>query len=136
MRRRYGSMGKKPGYSDNKENKTIQSNLPNMAISDEAVKARTGKVWKQWFSILDSAGAKKMGHQDIVSYVADNYPKTSDWYQEMIAVTYEQDRGLRLKHQNPEGFQVSVSKTIYLPATRLFDSIADDEFRIGWVKQK
>jgi hypothetical protein len=27
-------------------------------MSDEAVKARTGKVWAEWFEILDQAGAK------------------------------------------------------------------------------
>ena len=34
-------------------------------MSDEAVKAKTGKVWKEWFTILDKAGAKKMTHQEI-----------------------------------------------------------------------
>ena len=31
-------------------------------MSDEAVKAKTGKTWKQWFAILDKAGAKQMTH--------------------------------------------------------------------------
>ena len=31
--------------------------------SDEAVKAKTGKVWAEWFKILDKAGAKKMAAQ-------------------------------------------------------------------------
>ena len=35
-------------------------------MSDEAVKAKTGKKWDQWFPILDKAGAKEMSHQDIV----------------------------------------------------------------------
>ena len=29
-------------------------------MSDEAVKAKTGKSWKEWFALLDKAGAKKM----------------------------------------------------------------------------
>jgi hypothetical protein len=32
-------------------------------MSDEAVKARTGKVWAEWFEILDKAGATKWQHQ-------------------------------------------------------------------------
>ena len=38
-------------------------------MSDEAVKAKTGKTWKEWFAALDKAGATKMGHQDIVKYL-------------------------------------------------------------------
>ena len=36
--------------------KTAAVTSPRM--SDEAVKAKTGKVWKEWFAILDLAGAK------------------------------------------------------------------------------
>jgi len=32
-------------------------------MSDDAVKAKTGKTWKQWFTILDKAGAKKFDPQ-------------------------------------------------------------------------
>ena len=35
-------------------------------MSDEAVKAKTGKTWKEWFAILDQAGAIKLTHQEIV----------------------------------------------------------------------
>jgi hypothetical protein len=38
-------------------------------MSDEAVKAKTGKAWKEWFAILDKAGANKMNHQEIVKYL-------------------------------------------------------------------
>ena len=33
--------------------------------SDEAVKAKSGKTWAQWFKILDKAGAKKWAHREI-----------------------------------------------------------------------
>jgi hypothetical protein len=36
-------------------------------MSDEAVKSKTGKTWKEWFAILDKAGASKMSHQEIVN---------------------------------------------------------------------
>jgi hypothetical protein len=35
--------------------------MPNIkpTMSDDAVKAKTGKVWSEWFRILDAAGAKR-----------------------------------------------------------------------------
>ena len=29
-------------------------------ISDEAVRAKTGRTWGEWFAILDGAGARKL----------------------------------------------------------------------------
>ena len=43
---------------------TTKSQKPRM--SDDAVQAKTGKNWSQWFAILDKAGAKEMSHQEIV----------------------------------------------------------------------
>ena len=39
-------------------------------MSDEAVKAKTGKAWKEWFAILDKAGASKLSHPEIVKYLS------------------------------------------------------------------
>ncbi len=47
--------------------KALEGTAPRM--SDEAVKAKTGKTWKEWFAILDKAGARKLSHQDIVKYL-------------------------------------------------------------------
>ena len=46
---------------------TTKTQSPRM--SDEAVKAKTGKKWDQWFAILDKAGAKEMSHKDIVKFL-------------------------------------------------------------------
>jgi len=45
-------------------NKTSVAKGPRM--SDAAVQAKTGKNWKEWFSLLDKAGARKLTHQEIV----------------------------------------------------------------------
>lgn len=49
------------------------SNTKAAGMSDAAVEARTDKNWKQWFSILDAAGAKKMNHREIVAYLATKF---------------------------------------------------------------
>ncbi|MBA3255453.1 MAG: DUF4287 domain-containing protein [Pyrinomonadaceae bacterium] len=51
-------------------------------MRDEAVKAKTGKKWNQWFAILDKAGAKKMTHQEIVKFLNSQHdlgPWWSKW---------------------------------------------------------
>jgi hypothetical protein len=63
-------------------------------MSDEAVEAKTGKNWSRWFKHLDAAGAKKMTHQEIVAHLHDQYD-VRPWWQQMVAVTYEQACGLR-----------------------------------------
>ena len=32
-------------------------------VSDDAVKAKTGKKWDEWFKVLDKAGARMMDHR-------------------------------------------------------------------------
>jgi uncharacterized protein YndB with AHSA1/START domain len=101
-------------------------------VSDEAVRAKTGKDWQGWFEILDTAGAKEMSHKQIVAYLVNNY-SIEPWWQQTIAVTYEQARGLRQKHEKPEGFQISRSKTISLPVEKLYTAWLDDDLRQKWL---
>ena len=63
-------------------------------MSDAAVQASTGKIWKEWFAILDKAGARKMDHKQIVAYLVKHH-KVGPWWQQMVTVIYEQARGLR-----------------------------------------
>jgi len=58
--------------------------------------------------VLDKAGAKKMTHQEIVRYLNSEHA-AGQWWQQMVTVTYEQQRGLRDKHERPSGYQISVS---------------------------
>src|SRR5437867_3880146 len=97
-------------------------------MSDEAVKSKTGKTWKDWFAFLDKAGARKMSHQEIVSYLSAKQ-HVGPWWQQMVTVTYEQASGLRDKHQRPEGYQISVSRTLNAPVTKLFKSFANEKAR-------
>ncbi len=101
-------------------------------MSDEAVQAKTGKTWKEWFSILDKAGAKKMSHQEIVKYLHTN-EGVGPWWQQMVTVTYEQARGLRELHQKPAGFEISVSRTVNVPIAKLYKSFANEKDRTAWL---
>jgi hypothetical protein len=103
-------------------------------MSDEAVKAKTGKTWKEWFAILDKAGAKKMTHPEIARYL-NSEQGLPPWWQQMVTVTYEQARGRREKHQRPDGFEINISRTIKAPLAKLFKSVANDQARLTWLPE-
>lgn len=103
-------------------------------MSDDAVKAKTGKTWKQWFAILDKAGAKKLSHPEIVKHLNDEHG-VGPWWRQMVTVTYEQSRGLRKQHQGPDGFQISVSRTVAVPIANLYKAFETEKSRNRWLKE-
>jgi uncharacterized protein YndB with AHSA1/START domain len=102
------------------------------AISEKSIALRTGKSWAQWFRILDSAGAKDLDHKQIVSVLKSRY-RLSPWWQQMVSVEYERERGLREKHQTTSGFRAQVSRTIGAPLEHAFDARQDGTLRRSWL---
>src|SRR5215467_13039500 len=101
--------------------------------SDEAVKAKTGKVWAEWFKILDKAGAKKMPHKEIALYLYEKQ-KLPAWWCQMVAVGYEQERGLRQKFQKCDGeFSASRSRTMAAPLAKAYAAWTDEKLRNRWL---
>ncbi len=103
-------------------------------LSDEAVKAKTGKKWDQWFAILDKAGAREMSHKDIVKFLNSKHD-VGPWWQQMVTVTYEQARGLREQHEKPGGYQISVSRTVNAPLGNLYKAVASEKSRSRWLSE-
>jgi hypothetical protein len=100
-------------------------------ISSDAVQAKTGKGWTEWFAILDKAGAAKWTHKEIATFL--HQQKCGDWWSQMVTVGYEQARGLRVKHQTAEGFTAGASKTIAAPIATLFRAWTDAKSRAEWL---
>jgi uncharacterized protein YndB with AHSA1/START domain len=101
-------------------------------ISSAAVEKATGKTWTQWLRVLDKAGAGSMPHKEIALYLAERHG-VGDWWSQMVTVGYEQARGLRQKHQKPDGFEVSSSKTVNAPVADLFAAFQDPRRRVKWL---
>jgi hypothetical protein len=101
-------------------------------MSDEAVKSKTGKTWSRWFKHLDAAGGKKMTHQEIVAHLRDKHDVRS-WWQQMVAVTYEQARGLRDVGEKPSGYEISISRTVDAPVGKAFKAWTDEKTRKKWL---
>lgn len=101
-------------------------------ISSDAVARATGKGWDEWLSILDGQGASALPHAGIVQLLHET-PGVGEWWSQMITVGYEQARGLRLKHQKPDGFQISVSKTINASVAHAFAACDSPARRRRWL---
>ena len=104
-------------------------------MSDEAAKAKTGKTWNEWFTILDKAGGKKMTHKEIVKYLSGEQG-VGPWWQQMVTAAYEQRSGLRAEHQKPDGYEISVSRTVKAPLTTLYKAFGNEKRRKQWLPEE
>ena len=105
---------------------------PELPIGDEAVLAKTGRHWEEWFAVLDAAGAQTKPHPEIVAILSDQHG-VGPWWRQMVTVGYEQARGLREAHETTAGFQMSASKTIAVPVSRLYEAFTNTRGRGRWL---
>lgn len=75
-----------------------------------------------------------MTHQEIAKHL-NSVHGVGPWWTQMVAVTYEQERGLRDKHQKPDGYEISVSRTINSSLSTTFKSVAEEKARNSWLGQ-
>ncbi len=101
-------------------------------ISDDAVRNATGRGWDDWFRLLDSAGAADCTHREIVALVR-GISGPGAWWEQMVAVSYEQIRGMRDKHQKSDGYQISTSRTIDVPIASAWEAWNQSRIRLRWL---
>jgi uncharacterized protein YndB with AHSA1/START domain len=104
-------------------------------MSDDAVKAKTGKTWTEWFAIINKAGGKKMTHQEIVKFLNSEHG-VGPWWQQMVTVTYEQQTGRRVEHQKPDGYEISISRTMKAPVSKLYAAFGNEKARATWLPEE
>lgn len=106
------------------------------AISDAAVKAKTGKGWKSWFSILDRWNAGEKGHTATAKHLHEKHG-VSSWWSQAITVRHEQDRGLRKVGERAGGsFEVSVQRTMQASPTEAFAAFTQANHLNRWFTTK
>ena len=103
-------------------------------ISDESVRAKTGRGWDEWFDELDQAGASAWKHSQIAKHILEGYGITH-WWAQTVAVAFENARGLRDKHEMPDGYQIQRQKRIDAPVERAWRAWADEELRVKWLPE-
>jgi hypothetical protein len=101
-------------------------------VSDDAVKARTGKKWKQWFKLLDQAGARMMDHREIARYVGREFELTR-WWAQTVCVGYEHNRGIRHQRQRGTTYSMDRSKTMAAPLGEVWAAWQDQAARDRWL---
>ena len=81
-------------YKKTGRNKMPEIKVGFRRISEEAVKAKTGKIWEEWFTILESWGAKEKGHTQSARHLREHY-RLSPWWAQAVTIRYEWEMGLR-----------------------------------------
>ncbi|MES2679715.1 MAG: hypothetical protein V4635_07520 [Bacteroidota bacterium] len=107
-------------------------------ITDKLVVAKTKKTIEEWFMLLDKKGAKKMSHPQIFKLVNDipGLASLGEWNQNLLTTSYEWDRGLKERGQKGKDFEISVSKTIQVPVSVLYQYVTNTVLRHKWLKEK
>lgn len=91
-------------------------------VSDERLKAATGRVRAEWHALLDAAGAAGWKHPEIARWLYETQG-VDGWWAQGITVGYEQAHGRRLPGQQADGtFSVTVTKTIAAPRSAVIDT--------------
>lgn len=107
---------------------------PEPGVSDEAIRKATGKGWQEWFAILDAWGGTSHTHGEMTAYLSREHG-VPGWWTQSVTVGYERARGMRAVHQRLDGFfEVSVSKTVPVSVTRLYDSFTKPRKRARWLE--
>lgn len=104
-------------------------------MSDDALRAKTGRTWKQWVSALDAVDAWTLPHRDIARYLKDD-AGLEPWWSQTVTVGYERIRGLRDVGQRRGGaYEANKSRTYAVPAARLYRALADVRNRRRWLDE-
>jgi uncharacterized protein YndB with AHSA1/START domain len=101
-------------------------------MSEAAIRKGTGKGWDEWFRILDEWDATSRNHTEIARHVNAKLG-VDGWWSQSVTVGYERARGMRAPNQRPEGFEVSVSKTVALPAMDAWRAFVEPARRKTWL---
>jgi hypothetical protein len=102
-------------------------------MSDEAVRAKTGRGWLQWVRALDAIDAAELRHRDIAVHLNEQHGLPG-WWAQMVTVGYERIRGLReVGQRRGGGYEASKSKTFAVPLARLYRACAVARERARWL---
>ncbi len=108
--------------------------VPVLATTDERIRERTGRGWEEWFDLLDEAGMRERPHREIARWLAraeDLDPLA--WKVQAVVGSYERARGGREVGQHPDGFRVTVTRTVAASDERVFAAFVEDAFRRRWL---
>jgi hypothetical protein len=105
---------------------------PPKSISEDKVKAATGRGWMGWFVILNNMKATELPHKNVAKQLHEKHGAPG-WWAQMIAVEYERARGGRKMNERAGGtFAVNVTKVMPVSLSKLFATATADKTRKNW----
>lgn len=110
----------------------LPARVAEPGLSEAAILKGSGKTWDDWFRILDAWDATTHNHTEIARYVNAEHG-VDGWWSQSVTVGYERARGMRAPNERPEGFGVSVSKTLALPPLEAWRAFVDPRRRTSWL---
>ena len=102
-------------------------------MRDATISKGTGRRWDDWFRVLDAWDATTKGHPAIARYLHEEHG-VNGWWAQSVTVGYEWARGLRQVHETPDGFQVSVTRTIAASADDVWRDFVEPARRNRWLE--
>ncbi len=101
-------------------------------MTDKAMLRGSGKHIGQWLELLDASRASEKKHPEIARWLVAEYG-IGGWWAQSVTVAYERARGMRAMRQRPDGYAVSVSRTINTSPDRIADAMTDAALRARWI---
>jgi uncharacterized protein YndB with AHSA1/START domain len=103
-----------------------------LLVADESMVRATGKGHAEWFALLDAWGATDHNHTEIARWLTENHG-TPGWWTQNLTVAYERARGMRARHQQADGYSISVTRTIAVDPARAMAAFTNPRERRRWV---
>lgn len=99
-------------------------------MSDEAIRANTGRGWDEWCDVIEAFDGHTDGHSAVVEHLLATHEDLTGWWAQGIAVSWERITGRRLPFQQHDGlFGVSRTRTVTVEADVLREMLLDPDGR-------
>src|SRR5687767_14890636 len=89
----------------------LESQFP---LTDDSIKAATGRTWQEWFDYLDARGGPAQGRRAINNHLYADL-KGDMWWCSTINRRYEAANGVVERDGRSKGYNVCSTKTIAAP---------------------
>ncbi len=129
---RYAAARRHVVRDDQPELQPLPPRVADPGVSEAAIAKGTGQGWDHWFRVLDAWDATSKSHTEIARFVNGEHG-VDGWWAQSVTVGYERARGMRARNERPEGFEVSVSKTLAMPAMDAWRAFVEPGRRSRWL---
>ena len=98
-------------------------------MSDEKVRAATGRGWDEWCDLIDAWPGHSDGHPAVATWVNGTHG-VDGWWSQAVTNGWERITGRRLPNQMPDGtFTANKSRTVRCDHEVLRTMLLDDDLR-------